>query len=85
MRLFVIKGLYYGKTGQEQNPTYYGNLEGCMNYVDINFSHWTYKGETIEIYTSNIKVATKSFVKKVDEAGEYYEATDWKVNRRIVC
>ena len=84
MRLFVIKGLYYGKQGQEQNPTYYGKLEDCLKYVDNNFYHWAYKGENINVYTSNIKVATKSLVDKGD-INDCYKDVGWEMTKKIIC
>lgn len=77
MEVYTIKGLYYGKIGEEKNPTYYGTLQNAIRYA--NNSHFIHYGEDVKICVGNCVVAIQKWNKKVDEIGEYYEAEDWKI------
>lgn len=71
MKQFVIKGVYL----KGKNPTYYGTLDGCIEYV--NNENFTFYGEDIEIYDGDYIVAIQKWIKKVDSVGEYWESQEW--------
>ena len=79
MTTYTIKGLYIGKYGEEKNPTYYGTLQGAIEYAtNCGFTH---KGEDVKVCIGDYVVAIQKWNKKKDEIGDYYEPENWKVRR----
>lgn len=74
--VFTIKGLYLNF--ERKNPTYYGSLKGCINYVNNNQHDFLHFGEDIQICLGDEVLATQKCITQYDEIGEYCIFEDWK-------
>ena len=82
MKTFTIKGLYLNFK-ERKNPTYFGTLNDCINYVNTNQDNFIhFEDDDIKICVGNCVYAILKCVKKCDSAGEYFEFEDWKIIRK---
>lgn len=78
MTTFTIKGLYLNS--ERKNPTYFGTLRDCINYVDRTKHYWLHFGDdNIEICVDDYVLAIKECVRLKDDLGEYFEFKDWRI------
>ena len=77
---WTIKGLYIGGIfSREDNPNYYGTLEGAIRYANTICRSTHYGDETIEICVGDKVYARQEWKHGYDEAGEYYEPKEWDI------
>lgn len=70
-KTYTLKGLYVGKYGEEKNPTYYGTLDGAIQYASN--SMFTHHGEDVIICIGEEDFAIQRWFEVNDETGKGYE------------
>lgn len=69
-KTYTLKGLYVGKHGEEKNPTYYGTLDGAIQYASNSF--FTHHGEDVIICIGEEDFAIQRWFEVNDETGKEY-------------